>query len=88
MQGNIVIATPEHWDMLSRRWKQRKAVQAVSLFVVDEMHLLGGPGGAALEVRTAITIFLLLRVRPSCCWLRPAQGNCSVTGGVVQPAGF
>lgn len=27
LQGNIVIATPEHWDMLSRRWKQRKAVQ-------------------------------------------------------------
>jgi hypothetical protein len=52
-QGNIVVATPEHWDMLSRRWKQRKAVQDVPLFVVDEMHLLGGPQGAALEVITS-----------------------------------
>lgn len=26
-KGNIVIATPERWDMLSRRWKQRKNVQ-------------------------------------------------------------
>ena len=50
VQGNIVIATPEHWDMLSRRWKQRKAAQDVPLFIVDEMHLLGGPQGAALEV--------------------------------------
>lgn len=51
LQGNIVIATPEHWDMLSRRWKQRKAVQDVPLFMVDEMHLLGGAHGSALEVR-------------------------------------
>lgn len=49
-QGNIIIATPEHWDMLSRRWKQRKAVQDVPLFIVDEMHLLGGAHGSALEV--------------------------------------
>ena len=27
LQGNIIVATPEQWDMLSRRWKQRKAVQ-------------------------------------------------------------
>lgn len=26
-RGNIVIATPEKWDTLSRRWKQRKNVQ-------------------------------------------------------------
>jgi pre-mRNA-splicing helicase BRR2 len=52
-KGNIVIATPEHWDMLSRRWKQRKAVQDVPLFIVDEMHLLGGPHGPALEVITS-----------------------------------
>ncbi|EFN58670.1 hypothetical protein CHLNCDRAFT_140958 [Chlorella variabilis] len=52
-KGNIVIATPEHWDMLSRRWKQRKAAQDVPLFIVDEMHLLGGPQGAALEVITS-----------------------------------
>lgn len=36
--------------MLSRRWKQRKAVQDVPLFIVDEMHLLGGAHGSALEV--------------------------------------
>ncbi|KAL4451451.1 hypothetical protein ABPG75_007113 [Micractinium tetrahymenae] len=52
-KGNIVIATPEHWDMLSRRWKQRKAVQDVPLFIVDEMHLLGGAHGPALEVVTS-----------------------------------
>uniref|UniRef100_A0A8C5MHM6 U5 small nuclear ribonucleoprotein 200 kDa helicase n=1 Tax=Leptobrachium leishanense TaxID=445787 RepID=A0A8C5MHM6_9ANUR len=49
-KGNIIISTPEKWDILSRRWKQRKNVQNVSLFVVDETHLIGGANGPVLEV--------------------------------------
>ncbi|CAJ0923062.1 unnamed protein product [Ranitomeya imitator] len=49
-KGNIIISTPEKWDILSRRWKQRKNVQNVSLFVVDETHLIGGSNGPVLEV--------------------------------------
>lgn len=44
-KGNIIISTPEKWDILSRRWKQRKNVQNISLFVVDEVHLIGGENG-------------------------------------------
>ena len=49
-RGTIIIATPQRWDMLSRRWKQRKNVQNVSLLIVDEMHLIGGEVGPVLEV--------------------------------------
>ncbi|KAL6175995.1 hypothetical protein ACLB2K_052631 [Fragaria x ananassa] len=49
-KGQIIISTPEKWDALSRRWKQRKHVQQVSLFIVDEVHLIGGQGGPILEV--------------------------------------
>ncbi|CAI9118155.1 OLC1v1019682C1 [Oldenlandia corymbosa var. corymbosa] len=49
-RGQIIISTPEKWDALSRRWKQRKYVQQVSLFIVDELHLIGGHGGPVLEV--------------------------------------
>lgn len=52
-RGNIVVSTPETWDALSRRWRQRKAVQEVALFIVDELHLIGGPNGPALEVVTS-----------------------------------
>lgn len=48
-QSQILITTPRAWDILSRRWKTRKAVQAVSLFIADEVHLIGGPGGPVLE---------------------------------------
>lgn len=47
-KGNIIISTPEKWDILSRRWKQRKNVQNVNLFIVDEVHLIGGENGVRL----------------------------------------
>ncbi|KAH6825443.1 U5 small nuclear ribonucleoprotein helicase [Perilla frutescens var. hirtella] len=49
-KGQIIISTPEKWDALSRRWKQRKHIQQVSLFIIDELHLIGGQGGPILEV--------------------------------------
>lgn len=44
-KGDIIVSTPDKWDILSRRWKQRKNVQNVSLFIVDEAHLIGGENG-------------------------------------------
>ncbi len=52
-RGNIIISTPEHYDMLSRRWKQRKNVGQVALFIVDELHLIGGANGPVIEVITS-----------------------------------
>jgi pre-mRNA-splicing helicase BRR2 len=49
-KGNIIISTPEKWDALSCRWKQIKHIQHVSLFIVDELHLLGSDKGHVLEI--------------------------------------
>jgi pre-mRNA-splicing helicase BRR2 len=49
-KGNVIISTPENWDLISRRWKQRKNVQNIALFIVDELHLIGGENGPTLEV--------------------------------------
>ncbi|KAJ0262500.1 DExH-box ATP-dependent RNA helicase DExH13 [Hirschfeldia incana] len=49
-EGQIIITTPEKWDALSRKWKQRKYIQHVSLFIIDELHLIGGQGGPVMEV--------------------------------------
>jgi pre-mRNA-splicing helicase BRR2 len=48
--GNIIIATALQWDTLSRRWKQRKIIQTINLYIFDEIHLIGGTGGVTLEV--------------------------------------
>ena len=49
-EAKVVVCTVKQWDALSRRWRQRKAVQAVTLFIMDELHYLGGNSGPALEV--------------------------------------
>ncbi|KAK9891555.1 hypothetical protein WA026_015516 [Henosepilachna vigintioctopunctata] len=49
-KGQIIITTAEKWDVLSRRWKQRKNVQNINLFIVDELHLIGGEDGPIIEV--------------------------------------
>ena len=46
-KGNVVVGTPDKWDVLSRRWKQRKNVQNVNLFICDELHLIGGEDGVS-----------------------------------------
>jgi pre-mRNA-splicing helicase BRR2 len=49
-QGDLILATPIQWDVLSRLWKRRKNVQTVELFIADEIHLLGGALGYVYEI--------------------------------------
>lgn len=46
----IVVTAADHWDVISRRWKQRKNVQNVNLFIADNLHLIGSEGGSVMEV--------------------------------------
>ncbi|CAJ0749211.1 10358_t:CDS:2 [Entrophospora sp. SA101] len=48
--GDVIFATPTQWDVMSRRWKQRKNVQTVSLFISDELHLIGSDIGPTYEI--------------------------------------
>ncbi|KAJ3338078.1 DEIH-box ATPase [Gonapodya sp. JEL0774] len=57
-KGDIVFSTPERWDAISRRWRQRKNVQTVGLFIMDEIHLVGGEGGHTMEVITSRMRFI------------------------------
>ncbi|KAK9850259.1 hypothetical protein WJX84_005584 [Apatococcus fuscideae] len=50
LAADIIIATPEKWDGISRAWQNRGYVRKVALLVIDEIHLLGGDRGPILEV--------------------------------------
>ena len=56
--SEVVLATASQWDVLSRRWKQRKALQGIALFVADELHCLGSPEGPTLEVVVSRTRYM------------------------------
>ena len=36
-KADIVLTTPEKWDIISRKWRQRKVVQEVGLYILDEL---------------------------------------------------
>ena len=38
------------WDVISRRWRQRKNVQTIGLLIADEVQLVGGEVGPTYEV--------------------------------------
>jgi pre-mRNA-splicing helicase BRR2 len=48
--ARIIVATVKVWDMMTRRWRQRKQLQSVSLVVFDELHFLGGDTGPTMEI--------------------------------------
>lgn len=61
--SHLVLATPDQWDRISRRWKQRRAIQSVDLYVADDVHLIGnGEGGVQYENVLARTRFISTQV--------------------------
>lgn len=40
-KADVIVTTPEKWDGVSRSWQTRNYVQAVSVLIIDEIHLLG-----------------------------------------------
>lgn len=36
-KADIIVSTPEKWDFISRKWRQRKIVQKVGLYIFDEL---------------------------------------------------
>ncbi|KAK8219849.1 Pre-mRNA-splicing helicase BRR2 [Zalaria obscura] len=48
-KGDLILATPQQWDMMSRLWQRRKNVQNVKLVVADDLHMLGGQNGYIYE---------------------------------------
>lgn len=49
--ANIIITTPEKWDSMTRKWKDHeKLMSLITLFLIDEVHILKEDRGAVLEV--------------------------------------
>ncbi|KAL8914049.1 MAG: hypothetical protein Q9171_001300 [Xanthocarpia ochracea] len=61
-QGDVVLATPTQWDVLSRQWQRRKNVQTVQLFIADELHMLGGQGGFIYEIIVSRMHYIALQM--------------------------
>ena len=76
-RADILVCTPEKWDLISRGWLQPSGTKAsngkafikrVKLLAIDEIHLLGESRGAVLEAIVSRTRFISR-------YLRNEQGN-------------
>ncbi|KAI9654435.1 MAG: Sec63 [Alyxoria varia] len=48
--ADIIVTTPEKWDSITRKWKDRKkTMDSIRLFLIDEVHILKEDRGASLE---------------------------------------
>lgn len=69
--SDVLICTPEKWDLISRGWRGvsgdfasssvsngKKFVREVGLLIIDEIHLLGEERGAVLEAIVSRTRFI------------------------------
>lgn len=70
--SHLVLATPQQFDVLSRRWRQRKAVQLVDLVVADDVHLVSG-GTGDIGVSGASYEAVLSRLRLMAAHVKPAR---------------
>lgn len=51
--ADVIVSTPAHWNLLSRKWKQRKLVQQIGLYLFDHVHTISsaqGEGSVAYEM--------------------------------------
>ena len=46
---NVIVSTPEKWDILSRKSLERPIVDQLTLLIIDEVHLLGDSRGGIIE---------------------------------------
>ncbi|KAL0064635.1 Pre-mRNA-splicing helicase BRR2 [Marasmius tenuissimus] len=76
-KGDVIICTPSQWDVISRRWRQRKNVQNLALLIADEVHLVGGDVGPTYEVIISRTRYVSaqteIKTRIVACGVSPLQ---------------
>lgn len=55
-ETQIIVCTPEKWDIITRKAGDRLFTELVRLVIIDEIHLLGDARGPVLESIIARTI--------------------------------
>lgn len=60
-KNQIILTTAEQWDNISRRWRSRKVLQEIRMFVFDHIHMLN-VNSSAYEVVASRTRLMLAEI--------------------------
>jgi activating signal cointegrator complex subunit 3 len=58
-QTQLIVTTPEKWDVITRKTGEGTLVERVSLLIIDEVHLVGEDRGPVIESLVARTLRLV-----------------------------
>ena len=58
-ETQLIVCTPEKWDIITRKGGERSYTQLVRLIILDEVHLLHDDRGPVLEAVIARTIRMI-----------------------------
>lgn len=54
-ETQVIVTTPEKWDVITRKGGDVAVAQAVRLLIIDEVHLLNDERGPVIETLIART---------------------------------
>lgn len=61
--SHLTLATPKQFDLLSRRWRQRKNIQNIDLLVCDDVHQMSSDAeGSAYETLISRMMFISVQL--------------------------
>ena len=65
----IIVTTPEKWDIITRKSGDRTYTQLVRLLIIDEIHLLHDSRGPVIESIVARTVRQIEVSLPQRVWV-------------------
>ena len=83
----IIVTTPEKWDIITRKSGDRTYTQLVRLLIIDEIHLLHDSRGPVLESIVARTVRQIeVRLPTHAPYLQFAEADCQTCSLTVFSA--
>lgn len=85
-ETQMIITTPEKWDVITRKGGDVSMASLVRLLIIDEVHLLNDDRGPVIETlisRTLRQVRVPSRAMPLACSSNPSRTACAMRGACV-----
>lgn len=78
-QSHLILATPEQFDLVSRRWRNRRNIQGIELAIYDDIHEINtGISGAVYETIVSRMSFISIQLEKATRFI--VLGSCLANG--------
>ncbi|GAV52508.1 hypothetical protein ZYGR_0AG04990 [Zygosaccharomyces rouxii] len=78
-QSHLILATPDQFDLVSRRWRNRRNIQRIELAIYDDVQeISGGMTGAVYETVISRMTFISTQLEKDTRFV--ALGSCLANG--------